>query len=333
MPLDIPTRSILLWALLALALPSTVLGEASSDSTRSAMAATVPTLPPPRVAGYLQVRETVEGGVGLTALLNRARFSIDGALPSGFSYRLLTELEASAGRTAPATVSLREAIARWSRAPFTLTAGEFKTPFTREYLIPVPALELAELATAIDSLAPKYDVGVMAEYTYGALAALQIGAFNGEGANTTANRDSAVLVVGRLTARPLAPLALGASATHERGDSLRWAIDASVQQWGATVRAEYLTRHVRGRARANDDFGWSVLESMRILLRVQFVARQEDFQRPLRGTARRLRGLAWGTNGDIVPNRVRILLEMSRRIGGRAQAHADAFLAQIQTQF
>jgi len=330
----VPLARVLLVVLLA-AVPSAARGEAGPDSSaaRPAIAPAAP-LPAPRIAGYLQARETSEKGTGVTALLNRARFSIDGALPSGFSYRLLTELEASAARTAPATVSLREAIVHWSRAPFALTAGEFKTPFSREYLVPVPAVEVADLATAIDSLAPKYDVGLMAECAYGALATFQLGAFNGEGANTTANRDSATLIVGRATARPFAQLSLGASATRERGgDSLRWGIDASAQQSGAMVRAEYLTKHVRGRARGDDDFGWYVLESLRLLPRLQLVARQEDFQRPSRGPARCLRGLAWGTNVEIAPGHVRLLLEMSRRMSGRAQAHSDAFIAQVQAQF
>ena len=102
---------------------------------------------------------------------------------------MLAELQASAGARSPATVSLREATVKWSPAPFSLTAGEFKTPFTREYLIPVPALELADLATVVDSLAPRYDVGVMGEYALGATAAVSAGVFNGEGANAIANRD------------------------------------------------------------------------------------------------------------------------------------------------
>jgi phosphate-selective porin O/P len=290
-------------------------------------------VPAPRLGGYLQARETAQEQLGVGAVLNRARFSIDGALPQRFAYRFLVETEASAGARNPATVSLREAMIKWSPAPFALTAGEFKTPFTREYLIPVPALELADLATVIDSLAPKYDVGVMAEYAHGALASVSLGVFNGEGANTTTNRDSVVTFVGRVTSRPIPQLALGGSATRDGADSLRWGVDASVQQSGAVVRAEYITRHVRGRAREKDDFGWYVFESLRATPRLQFVARQEDFQRPLRGISRRLRGLAYGANLEFVPNRVRLLLELSRRISGARQTRADAFIGQLQIQF
>jgi hypothetical protein len=287
----------------------------------------------PRLGGYLQAREIGQEHVGLTTILNRARFSIEGPLPNRFSYRLLAELEASAGARNPATVSLREAIVRWNPAPFSLTAGEFKTPFTREYLIPVPALEVADLATVIDSLAPKYDVGLMAECALGAFATVSAGAFNGEGANTISNRDSVVMFVGRITARPIPQLGVGVSGARDGADSLRWGVDASAQQFGGVVRTEYVTRHVRARAREQDDFGWYVFEGLRVIPRVQLVARQEDFQRPSRGISKRLRGVAYGTNIDIAPNRVRLLLEFSRRISGQKQTRSDSFIAQLQAQF
>ena len=330
--------ALMLMLMLVLALAATGVTYAQpaalQDTTRAPLGTPATTLlPAPRLTGYLQLREVAQPGTGLSAFLNRVRFSIEGALPSRLSYRLLTEWQASAGSRAPATPSLREAVVRWSPAPFTFTAGEFKTPFTREYLIPVPALELADLAVAIDSLAPRYDVGVMAEYGYGATATLARGVFNGEGANSTANRDSSVMWVGRATLRPLAQLSLGASATRDRGDTLRWGVDASVQHRGAVVRAEYLTRHVRGRARGSDELGWYVFESARIMPRVQLLARQEEFQRPLFGTSRRVRALAWGANYDIAPGRARLLVEFTRRMSGRSQSHTDALLAQIQAQF
>jgi len=292
-----------------------------------------PAITTPRVGGYIQARQIAQEQVGLTAVLNRARVSVDGTLPSRFAYRVLLEMQASAGARVPATVSLREAIVRWSPAPFAVTAGEFKTPFTREYLIPVPALELADLATVVDSLAPKYDVGAMAEYALSTFGVVYAGVFNGEGANAVANRDSNVLLVARVTARPIPQLGLGASGTRDGADSLRWGVDMSAQQSGAVVRAEYVTRHVRGRERADDDFGWYVFEGLRATPRVQLVARQEDFQRPARGVSKRQRGAAYGANFEIAPNRVRLLLEFSRRISGAKQTKSDSFIAQLQAQF
>jgi Phosphate-selective porin O and P len=313
--------------------PARPAAAADADSAAAPPPLTAPSVVSlPRVGGYIQLREIAQERVGLTAVLNRARVSVDGALPRRFSYRALLEMQASAGARVPATVSLREAIVRWSPTPFAVTAGEFKTPFTREYLIPVPALELADLAIVVDSLAPKYDVGVMGECALGAFAALYAGVFNGEGANSTANRDSIVLIVGRIITRPLPQLALGASGTRDGADSLRWGIDASVQQWGGIVRAEYVTRHRRGRDPDKNDFGWYLFESLRLVPRVQLLARQEDFQRPELGISRRVRGLAYGVNFDIAPTKVKLLLEFSRRVSGRFQTRSDTFIAQVQGQ-
>lgn len=334
-PASRPVLHAILFAAASCTASRIALGAAAADSSSLPDVPVAATMgfPAPRLGGYIQAREIGQEKVGLTALLNRARFSIDGSLPAKFTCRLLVELQASAGARSPATVSLREAVVKWNPAPFSVTAGEFKTPFTREYLIPVPALEMADLATVVDSLAPKYDVGVMGEYALGAIATVSAGVFNGEGANAIANRDSAAMLVGRITARPIPQLGLGVSATRDGADSLRWGIDATAQQSGAVVRAEYMTRHVRGRATDKDDFGWYVFEAFRVVPRVQLVARQEDFQRPALGTSRRLRGSAYGANLDIAPNRVRLLLEFSRRIGGAKQTRSDSFIVQLQGQF
>src|SRR5262245_38338 len=43
--------------------------------------------PLPKIGGYIQAREIAQEHVGLTAVLNRARLSVDGALPWRFAYR------------------------------------------------------------------------------------------------------------------------------------------------------------------------------------------------------------------------------------------------------
>lgn len=288
---------------------------------------------PPRLGGYLQAREIAQEHAGLTSVLNRARFSIDGALPSRFTYRALVEMEASAGRNAAATVSLREAIIKWSPGALAITAGQFKTPFSREYLLPVPVLETADFAAVVDSLAPKYDVGVMAEYAVGPYVSAALGAFNGEGANSTVNRDSVVMMVGRIVARPLAQLALGGSVARDGADSLRWGLEANVEHQGVVIRSEYLTRHRRGREQSRDDFGWYVFGGVRVTPPIQLIARQEDFHRPAYGIARRVRATTFGANFEIAPNRVRLLVEGVRRATGAKQQRVDTFIAQLQVRF
>jgi len=292
-----------------------------------------PAVPLPKVGGYFQLRETAQEQVGLSALLNRARISVDGSLPNQFSYRGLLEMEASTGSRTPATVSLREAVIRWNPAPFSIYAGQYKVPFSREYLIPVPLVETADFAACVDSIAPKYDIGVTAEYAPGALGSLAVGIFNGEGQNSTVNRDSVAMLVARIVARPIPQLALGANATRDGADSSRWGVEANAEELGAVVRSEYLVRHRRGRASDQDDFGWYVFGGYRVMRFVQLIGRQEDFQRPSYGISRRVRATTLGVNLDLAPNRVKLLLEGVRRMSGANQTRVDAFIAQLQARF
>lgn len=287
---------------------------------------------PPKLGGYIQLRETAQEDVGLTATLNRARFSIEGPLPSRFSYRFLVELEAATGARTPAAVGLREAMIRWAPGAFAMTMGQFKTPFSREYLIPVPALETPDFAAVVDSIATRYDVGVMAEYLFGPQAIVLVGVFNGEGQNATANRDSTVLGVGRLVVRPFSQIAFGANTTWEGGDSLRWGVETQIEERGLFVRSEYLVRH-RNHSTLDDDYGWYVLGMLRVLPQVQLLGREEDFQRPAFGTSRRVRATTIGTIVEVVPGRIRLLLDAVRRTAGTTQTRVDTLIGQLQIRF
>src|SRR5215471_11781995 len=149
----------------------------------------------PKLGGYIQARETFQEGPGLTGTINRARLAITGALKQDFSYRAAVELAAPSGTSA--TPSLRDAYIRWTHDWFTATGGQYKTPFSREFLTSLADLEVADRSFAVDSLATKRDIGVMGEGT-DKWGTLSLGVFNGEGQNVVVNRDSTQLVVGRL---------------------------------------------------------------------------------------------------------------------------------------
>lgn len=342
---DVPRPLFAALALLAALLPVTpAVAQGSAPAAAApapavappataAPAAASPAVAPPKLGGYMQVREVAVHGAGVSMLLNRARLSADGTLPSRFAYRVLVEFEASAGVKNPATPSLREAYVRWSPAPLVFTMGQVKAPFSREYLVPISQLETADLSAVIDSLAPKYEIGAMGEWTPGPWGSLALGVFDGEGANAIANRDSVAIVVARATARPVAPVSLGASLSRDSADSLRWGVDGLVEQWGATLRADWILKHRRARAHDQDDFGWAVFGAYRVHPQVQAFARQEDFQRPAYGIARRVRSTAVGVNWEIAPARVKLLLQGFRRASGARQTKTDAFIAQLQVKY
>src|SRR5262245_37092411 len=99
-----------------------------------------PAVSAPRINGYIQLRETWQDHLGFAATLNRARLGAEGNLPSRFSYRLLIEFEAPASGRNPGTPSLRDAYIRWTYAPWSLWFGQYKTPFSREYITSITAI-------------------------------------------------------------------------------------------------------------------------------------------------------------------------------------------------
>ena len=134
-------RSLIAAMLLpVLALPA----RAQDPAAKPAAAPTV------KVGGYVQVRETYRSDTKLTATLNRARIGADGNLASGFTYRVLVEYESGGNATTAAGVSLRDAYIRWTREAFSVTAGQYKTPFSPEYITSITQVETADRATVVD---------------------------------------------------------------------------------------------------------------------------------------------------------------------------------------
>ena len=148
----------------------------------------------------MQARGTYQDHAGLSLALTRVRLTADGYLGGGFGYKVQTESAVIAGGTA--SVSLRDAIIRWSQGNFGLTAGRSKTPFSREYMTSITLTETPDRAAAIDSLAPKRDIGLSADYTFSSIGYATVGIFNGAGQNKATNADTTVLVVGRVAVRP-----------------------------------------------------------------------------------------------------------------------------------
>jgi hypothetical protein len=288
-------------------------------------------VPAPKLGGYLQFRETNVSPTGLSATLNRARISVDGMLPQRFSYRVLVEYEAATGARTPGTVSLREAYARWAYWPVAFTFGQNKVPFSREYLIPVTALETADLATVVDSLAPKYDIGVTGECALSTLGSFAIGVYNGEGQNASLNRDSTVLIVSRLVAHPVSQVTVAGNLASYSADSSRYGADLTLEQSGILLRGEFIGQRKTGRDR--DDFGWYTLACFRATAWLQLVGKLEDFQRPSISQARRISAATGGANFDLPGGRTRFLVNFLSRNSGYPRVKRNTLIAQLQVRF
>lgn len=307
--------------------PSRVMAQA--DSARTATAVQAPSTP--KLGGYLMVRETWQQRVGATATIHRARLSTDGTLPHQFSYRFLVEYQAGGNATTAATVSLRDGYLRWTRNRMTATFGQFKTPFSREYMTSITQIETAERATVVDTLAPKRDIGLMLEGALGTIATLAAGAFNGEGQNNPANRDSTVLWIGRATVRPVAQITLAGEVARSGERATRYGAEAHLEQSGVLLRGELIGQHTRGLGR--DDLGWYALGAVRLTSYLQLVGKQEDFQRPALGLARRISATTAGVNVDLPGGRTRLLANFVSRKTGSPRAKRNVVIAQAQLRF
>ncbi len=295
-------------------------------------AASAPPAPVVRLSGYLQARETYQDGVGLAASINRARLAAGGTIAPGVTWRIQGEFRTGSVGTGKASVSLQDAFVRYAPDAWALQVGQFKTPFTREFVTSLADVETADRSTVVDSLAPKRDIGIMGEYRVAQVVTLFAGAFNGEGQNVTANRDSTVLGVSRLVVRPIPHVALGANVARYFGDSTRYGADANYEDPRAVARVEWVAQ-AHDRTNAPHDKGWYALGGYFVIPTVQLVAKYEWFTRAALGPQPKNR--AWTAAANLYPwNRnTRIVLEyLSRRIG-EPGIRSGQGLAQFQVKF
>ena len=292
--------------------------------------------PPPAVkfSGYIQGRETYQVNVGLVGSINRARLTAAGAVTGDVAWRIQGEFRTGSVGTGRASVSLQDAYVRWTRNTLGVQIGQFKTPFTREFVTSLAELETADRAAVVDSLAPKRDIGVMVDYALGGRAAIYAGIFNGEGQNITANTDSSALGVARVTFRPIPYLVLGANAARYFADSTRYGVDANIEAPWIILRGEYIGQH-RDIADTEDDKGWYALAASPVRPWLQPVLKYEWFDRPGIAPAGTLKNRAWTAGVDLFPwgRATRFTLEYVSRKVGEPGVRKSLGLAQAQVVF
>jgi phosphate-selective porin O/P len=300
-----------------------------------ALPAQAPSKPPPSVklSGYIQGRETFQKDIGITSTINRARLAAGGTVPGNLDWRIQGEFRTGSVGTNRASVSLQDAYVRWIHDALGLQLGQFKTPFTREFITSLTEVETADRATVVDSLAPKRDIGVMADYAIGGRGLISAGIFNGEGQNLTANTDSSVLGVARVQFRPIPYLVLGANAARYFADSTRYGVDASIEAPWVILRGEYVGQR-RDVLDNGDDKGWYALAASPVRPWLQPVLKYEWFERSgiLPGTSK---NRAWTAAVNLFPwgRTTRLTLEYVSRKIGNPGVRKSLGLAQAQVIF
>jgi hypothetical protein len=300
----------------------------------NAVAQTPASTSPPlvKLSGYLQARETYQENVGLTGTINRARLAASGNAAGNFTWRLQGEFRTGSVGTGKASVSLQDGYVRWAKNGVGVQLGQFKTPFTREFITSLAELETADRSTVVDSLAPKRDIGVMADYALGGRAIVTVGVFNGEGQNVTANRDSSALGVARVAVRPVPYLLVGTNVARYFQDSTRYGADASLESPWVILRVEYVGQdhdQVTG-----DDKGWYALAAAPVRPWLEPVLKYEWFNRsgvPMDAQKNR----AWTAGANLFPwgKATRLTLEYVSRSVGEPGIRKSQALAQAQVIF
>jgi phosphate-selective porin len=296
-------------------------------------AQTTPAAPSVRLSGYLQVRETYQDEVGLTSTINRARLAAAGSVHERITWRIQGEFRTGNVGSGRATVSLQDAYVRWTRGPLGIQAGQFKTPFTREFITSLSEVETADRSTVVDSLAPKRDIGLMADYALGGRLTMAAGLFNGDGQNITSNPDSALLGVARVSVRPVPFVSVGVNAARYFADSVRYGADVNLESPWLVLRGEYVAQH-RDSPGGEDDEGWLALAAVPARPWLQPLVKVEAFDRAsVIDESQKHR--AWTVGANLFPwgRATRLTLQyISRRLGTPGVRRGTA-LAQAQVVF
>jgi phosphate-selective porin len=301
-------------------------------ATLAAQTSTTPA-PTVKLSGYIQARETYQKNVGIVGTINRARLAAAGAVLGNVTWKIQGEFRTGNVGTGKASVSLQDAYVRWTHEALGLQIGQFKTPFTREFITSLSEVETADRSTVVDSLAPKRDIGVMGDYALGGRITLSAGIFNGEGQNVTTNTDSSALGIARVTFRPHPYLLLGTNAARYFSDSTRYGVDASVESPWMIVRGEYIGQH-HDQAITGDDKGWYALAAAPVRPWIQPVLKYEWFNRP-RIPLDAQKNRAWTAGVNLFPwgRSTRFTLEYVSRKVGDPGVRKGLGLAQAQVIF
>ena len=212
----------------------------------------------PSLGGYVAVRQTRRNDSTLFAV-SRARVTVMVAPRGYLAVRLQADLS-NVGRVARdssvAASLLTDAYLQLTPPPSSsagawyaalepaLLVGQFRSPFSLEYLTPFSLLKTVNRSAAVDRLSLKRDIGAMAQLGVAHRVTLAGALLNGGGPNATRNPDDRELAVGRITLRPVSSLALSGKWGGEGPDHL-WGYDARWLWRGATVEGEALHRQGR----------------------------------------------------------------------------------------
>ncbi len=163
----------------------------------------------------LQLERTLQGSNGFS--IANFRLLLYGRLDSGFAYWLQTNVAGSPA-ILDAMMSYR------TGGVLTFDVGQFKTPFSFEFLTLASSIDFVNRAQVVTALAPGRQIGLQVRFddvsrTFGARA----GMFNGNGTKPNGNDNNNFLYAGRIFVTPHMgsadrSLIVGASGAYSKDD-------------------------------------------------------------------------------------------------------------------
>lgn len=210
--------------------------------------------PEPRFSGYVSVRQTWRDDTS-TFVINRARVGVTTRPLAYAAVRIQADFSAigqSRGDTIP-PIALSDAYVQLSRNDSVgwmrhlrpaLIVGQFRTPFSMEFLTSFSLLLTANRSQASDRLAKRRDIGVFGQVRVGHIATVAAALVNGEGPNRARNTDGRQMGIGRVTVFPTAYAQVSIKGLTQSGDR-GWGYDARLLAGALTVEGETIWRDGR----------------------------------------------------------------------------------------
>jgi len=300
-----------------------------------------------KLSGYASVRTTLRDDT-TTTTVNRARITVQ-ALPVPFAgVRIQGDLSA-VGRTTADTVpafSLTDAYVQIIPPDSgrmvkllrpALVVGQFRTPFSLEYLTPFSQVLTVNRSQAVDRLSTRRDIGALGQFSLDRFAKLTGAVVGGEGANRTTS-DGRHMLVGRITVFPHSSVGVSAKWLGQDNDH-RWGYDARWIAPGARVVVEGEVIKRTGPVSpttATDASAGYLLAAFKVLPWLQPAVRWERLHETLTtsSTARDLR-LTWITYGvNLLAPQERLRLQLNWIAKSeRPVNRSDELVAQLQAIF
>jgi hypothetical protein len=206
----------------------------------------------PKLSGYISVRETIRDDT-MTFIINRARIGVQ-ALPASFAALKLQVDFSALGRTSGDTVPavlITDAYVQLMPTDTgsrvvqllrpALLIGQFKTPFSIEYLTSTTGVITANRSLGADRLSPRRDRGFYGYIRFPKYATLSGAVVDGEGSNRVTNPDGKQMAIGRFTVLPIPTLSVSAKWAGQGSDH-RWGYDARWSSARAVLEGEVIER-------------------------------------------------------------------------------------------